>query len=455
LSNFTGAVVKISTKLHTVFIFAGPEGCGKSSFGRHLQGALTQQLRGKGIMDKAIIVSLDNERRNLLGISGLLGTDPLMAEVSEQALAVFMAKYEASITFPSNNAFVILDTSGMSADFRKQVARIADRNEYRTELILFNYSYEVVTPNVKKFTREVMSNLSVRYFDTVFEVNEQDEIKWSKMEVIVEDIGLYARSNIFLPADSQLVVIGDSHEHTVALETLLAQLDTLPNIGPRIMAGDYLDKGGNTRKSIELVEKFIQDGGLVVHGNHENYAAKRILGKLKDIDHEVEAKHMTSIATLLEDSDLAARFLKIWENSVPFLRVMGPKVRSMYITHAPCENKYLGKMSAAALVAQRTLNGDYEDYRRAYPFIFEEARSNHPLHVFGHVAHCSDNLKYRNKIFLDTGAVYGGRLTALIYENSTITYKSVKADSVAIRPKLLQDFLTTPLESETGPGASL
>lgn len=449
--------MKISTKLHTVFILVGPSMCGKTTFSLQFEAALKQQMRNAGVYSGNVqVISSDNERTDLYSHGSLHRYSPLMLEASEAAFKVLMAKLEAAIMFPINSEFVIVDTTGMSDEFRKQIKKITDKYEYRTELVTFEYTNNsywsqstpaervVVEQSAKRFKQSVLPNLGRKDHDGVIRIRERDDDHWRNLKVEIEHLDIYAKSHLYLHIGQQLNIIGDVHEHTEALEAMMAKCGSG---AINVLVGDYIDKGGNTAGAIKLVRDFVSRGGIVVHGNHESYAVKRIKGLLKNPDLELEAKYMSSIEVLLKDPELAAELVDLFDNhSVPFLKVVGNAVRSVYVTHAPCERKYLGKMSSEALKAQRNLYGRRDkDYRESYQFIFDEAVGNHPLHVFGHVAHSADKLDFRNKIFLDTGAVYGNKLTAFVYKDNRYYFESVKTESLVEHKKDLQNFLTVPV----------
>lgn len=450
--------MKIQTKLHTVFILVGPSMCGKTTFSKQFELALNFQLMKAGLAAGSKVVNLnsDAERMNVLDDLSLHRYAPVMMEASEAAFNVMMAKFKAAIAFPINSEFVIVDTTGMNDTFRKEIRKLAEENEYRTELITFeypNYQYRsesneeekrVVESSAKRFKQSVLPNLGRKDHDDCIRIRERDAKKWIDLEVEIEDLGKYAATQLYLGRDMQVNIIGDVHEHTEAAEQLVAKVGAN---SINVLVGDYIDKGNDTAKAIAFARKFHTDGGIILHGNHESYAVKRIKGEIKNPDLEMESKYMSSLDVLLKDETLAAELVDLFDRcSVPFLKIHGNQVRTVYVTHAPCEQKYLGKMNSAALKAQRNLYGDRkEDYRKAYEFIFKEAVGNFPLHVFGHVAHNAAKLEHRNKVFLDTGAVYGGKLTAFCYKGNRYWFDSVQAAEKVTVHKGLQNFLTTPI----------
>lgn len=455
--------MEIKTKLNTVFILVGPSMCGKSTFATQFQYRLQEKLDDAGLRGyrKVQVISSDAERHSLLQ-SRVHRYAPSMMEASEQAFNVLMAKFKAAVTFPVNSEFVIVDTTGMNDTFRKEIKRIANANEYRTELITFeykNYQYWsesnaeeklIVESSAKRFKQSVLPNLGRKDHDGCIRIQERCPRKWLTLSVDIEGLDTYIRSHLTTDASQRINIIGDVHEHTEALSQLLAKM---PDGSHNVLVGDYINKGGNTAAAISAARAFVDAGGIIVRGNHESYAVKRIKGEIKNPDLVMESKYMDSLNVLLQDEKLAAELVDLFDNhSVPFLKIVGPDIRTVYVTHAPCETKYLGKMSNAALKAQRNLYADRsDDYRKAYEFIFKEAVGNHPIHIFGHVAHSAQKLEYRNKVFIDTGAVYGGKLTAFSYQGNRYWYESVKTEEKVSIHKDLQDFLTQPIAPAAKP----
>lgn len=75
---------------------------------------------------------------------------------------------------------------------------------------------------------------------------------------------------------------------------------------------------------------------------------------------------------------------------------------SFYVTHAPCRNKYIGKLDAYSQRHQRNFRLDRESaYEQQLEFLKEEAEGNHPFHLFGHIA-AKQTFRIKNKLHLDT-----------------------------------------------------
>jgi hypothetical protein len=453
----------IETKLHTMFILVGPSMCGKSSFAQVLKNRLVSAGKMTGINYNVSVVSSDEHRISLTGNPDKYAPENL--EVSEQAFDQLYSHIKAVTTYPVNHEFVIVDTTGLSDVFRDDMRAIAQKAGYRVELIVFNYSerdarrfctndqwYDVCYKQYIRLRKDVLSNMSSRLYNHVTTIKTPGNSYWEDLNVAVEDAELYAKCHLQVRPDRPVYIIGDIHEHTTALQELLMKFDR----GDVILVGDYLDKGGDTENVLNAVYKLAKAGAKIAIGNHESYVVRRLRDQIEPAAWEIEKRYMTSLTVLQERPDLQAMLFDIYDNhSVPFVKIHGKDSRTIYVTHAPCKNEVIGKLSVYAMRGQRNLYYDRsitsDDYRHKFEFIFQEAQGNQPLHVFGHVAHASDKLVYRNKVFLDTGAVYGNKLTAMRFLNNQYEFISVDAEARTKKiygTTVLQDNLTKPLDSD-------
>lgn len=229
-------------------------------------------------------------------------------------------------------------------------------------------------------------------------------------------------TNILLGGEDRVIIIGDIHEHYLALKELvtLTEARYKSGINRYVFIGDYLDKGGNTKDTIDLIWTLIHaNGAKMVMANHESYIVKRLTGELRpNLDLEKKSFSSLEFLTKPENKEYADKVIDIWNLSIPFLKVIRQDDKAVYATHAPCPESVLGGYSDAAQKDQRNLRRFMkDDAREHYQFIFDEADDRNPIHVFGHVAHKAEIINFKNKWFLDTGAVYGGYLSAFVVES--------------------------------------
>ena len=449
-----------STKaeMHTVFILCGPPHCGKSTLAAKMVKEITAQ--GCGV----VVLSSDMNRDILVGaFSEDSHITPAMQEVSGQAFKMLMTDLEAHTSYPVNTPFVIVDTTGLDETFRARVHDIAENNGYKTHLIIFDFPHseyfkhlpsdpiverryrDVIASGIKRLKTGVMPTVRKKDFDEITKVKSrvweaEIRINQSRIGTVLEVSG-----------EDRVIVIGDVHEHTKALKDiiLLTEETYKSGVNKFVLLGDYLDKGGDTKGVIDFVWTLINArSARMIKANHENYVVKRILGEIEP-NLELEANSFQSLDFLLkpENKEYADKVVEIWSKSTPFLKINRKYAHTVYVTHAPCANVHIGKYSDTAMLNQRNLRRFMkEDAREHYDFIFSEAVGNHPIHVFGHVAHCASKLNYKNKWFLDTGAVYGGKLSAMVVDAVSEQILQVQCDKLfEYEEKSLRTDAVTPV----------
>jgi predicted kinase len=447
--------MKIVFKPHTVVILVGPTGCGKSTFA----DSVVQELGG---LITTRILSSDGYRNQLLG----LGADQdshsrNMLEVSRQAFSLLMAELNAFTQFPVSTSLIIVDTRGFDKGFRDEVIGVARNNGYNVDCVCFDYKnakdyithvpehrQQVSLIDVRRFRTKCLPELGRKDFDQFIRV--RDPSFQVDLDINLEGILSSTASPYYLVEAGQgVAVISDTHECVDQLKSLLSKLP--PHVNQVVHVGDYLDKGENTAEMIEFMYDLVcNKGHIMVIGNHESYVYHRLTGSIEPAPKDIEDTYFTSIQTLLSSKELQDKFFRIYGMSVPFIKLSASPAdgltvafRTTYITHAPCDTKYLGKFNERARRSQRNLyiknrEGDERDEMK---FIFNQASAIEPLHIFGHMAH-QGNLVYKNKIFLDTGCVHGGYLTACVITDGAFDF--IQVPGVNKMPKDLSKEISQP-----------
>ncbi|MFC3746395.1 metallophosphoesterase [Paenibacillus sp. GCM10012306] len=433
----------IQTKLHTIFMLIGSTECGKTTFAKEvLIPALQFEDHSRAVRSNVQYLSSDQIRQEILGYD-YDKYDQVMLESSEQAFRLLFERLKLVTSFPINAEFVVVDTTGLSENFRAKVKEIARENNYNLEAIVFDYrkrddyyaserSKKLITSHINRLKTEVLGSLAREDYTKVHRVRAKDfyvpeEGKAnSEYSIAIEDLETYLSS--VLPQDQQYIVVGDVHECVEDLQGLLLDYGYKIEAGKLIagerlkrtkviLAGDWIDKGKRTREIIQ----FLYDNRehlVLVLGNHENFVDKYLRGEVKGVDQELLHYYFDSTQTLLQDPELLEKFECLVGMSKPFYRYVGVNGPSYYVTHAPCRNKYIGKLDTISARHQRNFRLDREgSVEEQLSFLREEAVKNHPFHIFGHIA-AKQAFRIYNKIHIDTGSVHGNQLTAV-----TIGYK--------------------------------
>ncbi|MDQ8737595.1 metallophosphoesterase [Paenibacillus sp. LHD-38] len=452
--------MEIKTKVHTIFMLIGSTECGKTTFANEV---LMPQLRFrdelKGVNANVQYISSDSIRQELLG-ADYDKYDQVMLEASDQAFRLLFEKLRLVTTFPINAEFVVVDTTGLADHFRAKVREIAKENNYNLEVILFDYrkrddyyaserSKKLITSHINRLRKEVLGSLSGEKYGKIHKVRAKDF--YSPIEkqanadykVVIEDADEYMST--ILPLDQKTIIVGDVHECVDELKALLVScgfqiegnqlLETGKVSGTKILlVGDWIDKGNRTREIIEFLhannEKF-----FFVLGNHENFVYKYLRGEIKGVEEELLHAYFDSTEVLKADEELLQQFNHLVSLSKPFYRMIGKRGPSFYVTHAPCENKYIGKLDVNSVRHQRNFRIDRSaPLEEQLLFLKRDAAGNQPYHVFGHIA-AKNTFRIKNKIHLDSGAVHGNLLTSVMLSAKPF-FKSQKSAHQAMSDEL-------------------
>jgi predicted kinase len=449
--------MKIETKLHTIYMLIGPTECGKSTFAKnYLIPQLQYSNTEKNYISNVQYLSSDEIRQELLG-HPYDKYDSVMMEASEQAFDLLFRKLKLVTSFPINADFVVVDTTGLSEDFRKRVIETARDNQYRIEAIVFDYknmrdyyaserSKKVIAGHVNRLRRDVLPTLRRSDFDNVHRIREKNFLQPGQYEIDVTNREEYVEH--LLPHDQFYVIVGDVHECLSELQEMIVshgfeivdgKIKRTSKSGNKrfVLIGDFIDKGKNTASTVEFLYEN-RDFFYFVKGNHENFVSKYLKGEITEVDRHLLETYFDSIPTLAGDDDLRAKFQALVDQSKDFYRFIGKENSGFFLTHAPCHNAYIGKMDATSRRNQRRFATEFgANIEAQLAFLEKEAGSSFPYHVFGHVA-TREVIRLKNKIGIDTGCVSGGALTSVALGSFKPFFKSIRSATSKVPAEDLQ-----------------
>lgn len=465
--------MQFETSLHTIFILVGPSGCGKSYFSQFFTLKLKEILQINNINDNVQKISSDEIRKMILDnkYMDIDRNDVLMNEASFHAFKILYNYLESVTSFPINAKFVVLDTTGLSKEFRDIVIKIAKKNNYNIEPIVFNYSdvsdyYKysknktVTAKHIKKLRDTVIKEVS-REFKKKHYVKTHG---LDKIEIKIQDIELYSKCN--LDPSNQYIIIGDLHccidEFKKMLQivgfniidNLICHTDKTKDI-QIISCGDLLDKGTKVKETVEFFHLNLfhnKDVKMyIICGNHDSALEKLLTEKTKEetyADGFIQ-KYYNSYFELKNDNYLKKKFLEIVGSMVPFLQYISEdsKSRSFYVHHSPNYEKYIGKLDKESIKNQMYAYSDKSKsaYETVQKFINLDSYS-FPIVVTGHFAFKTsyNGLKKKNnRLFIDTGCAYGNKLSGVILGNGLDTGRFFSVDFMNLQNKfdeVLYDF---------------
>jgi polynucleotide kinase-phosphatase len=251
-------------------------------------------------------------------------------------------------------------------------------------------------------------------------------------------------------------LIGDVHGCRAELEDLLTGLgyvierDALgraagaahPDGRTAVLLGDLVDRGPDTPGVLRLAMGMVRAGtALCVPGNHENKLTRAMKGRRVTVSHGL-AESLEQLAA--EPEEFRAEVLAFMDGLVSHLVLDDGR---LVVAHAGLKEAYHGRASGRvrsfALYGETT--GETDEYGLPVRYPWANDYRGSAMVVYGHTPVVEPEW-VNNTLCVDTGCVFGGRLTSLRYPEKELV--SVPAREVWYEP-------VRPLEAPApaGPGA--
>ncbi|MFI6645222.1 polynucleotide kinase-phosphatase [Streptomyces sp. NPDC050504] len=232
-------------------------------------------------------------------------------------------------------------------------------------------------------------------------------------EVDAAEVVLEKRFNDLRHLTGPFDIVGDIHGCRSELETLLAKLGYEDGVHPEgrtaVFVGDLVDRGPDSPGVLRRVMSMVASGdALCVPGNHENKLGRWLSGKKVQLTHGL-AETVEQLGR--ESDEFRAEVQEFIGNLVSHYVLDGGR---LVVCHAGLPEKYHGRTSGRvrshALYGDTTGETDEFGLPVRYPWA-EEYRGRATV-VYGHTP-VPNTSWINNTICLDTGAVFGGKMTAL------------------------------------------
>ncbi|QIY74050.1 polynucleotide kinase-phosphatase [Streptomyces sp. RLB1-33] len=238
-------------------------------------------------------------------------------------------------------------------------------------------------------------------------------------------------------------IIGDIHGCASELDSLLGKLGYADGAHPggrtAVFVGDLVDRGPDTPGVLRRVMSMVAAGNaLCVPGNHENKLGRYLKGR--------KVQHSHGLAETIEQLDgeseeFSARVREFVDGLVSHYVLDGGR---LVVCHAGLPEKYHGRTSGRvrshALYGDTT--GETDEFGLPVRYPWAEDYRGRAAVVYGHTP-VPTATWLNNTICLDTGAVFGGKLTALRWPERELV--DVPAERVWYEP-------AKPLASEAPGG---
>ncbi|MBC6459991.1 polynucleotide kinase-phosphatase [Actinomadura sp. HBU206391] len=288
-----------------------------------------------------------------------------------------------------------------------------ERNAARPERDLPGH----VVPRQRRELRRGLRGLG-REFKRAYVLRGVEEIDTA---TVVRERAWTDRRDVTGPFD----LIGDVHGCRAELEDLLGELGyelSLDALGrpdgarhpagrTAVFLGDLVDRGPDTPGVLRLAMGMVSAGtAICVQGNHENKLLRALRGRKVTVSHGL-AESLEQLEA--EPPEFRAAAIEFMDGLVShFVLDEGRLV----VAHAGLKEAYHGRASGRvrsfALYGEST--GETDEYGLPVRYPWAEDYRGKAMVVYGHTP-VPDAEWVNNTICLDTGCVFGGRLTALRY----------------------------------------
>jgi protein phosphatase len=425
--------MKLTVPELSLVVLIGASGSGKSTFARqHFQ--VTE------------VLSSDFCR-------GLVADDENAQTASKDAFEVlhFIAAKRLAA-----GRLTVIDATNVQAEDRKSLLALArqyhcfpvaivlnlpeelchQRNQQRPER---HFGAHVVRRHVQNLRRSLrgLEREGFRYVYTLSSLAEIDAVEVERQPLWNN------RKHEHGPFD----IIGDIHGCCDELEALLQTLGYVkdessqayghPQGRKAVFLGDLVDRGPRILDTLELVQNMMTAGtALCVAGNHENKLLRKLRGKDVKVNHGLE--QTLAEIELLPDAvrESSTRNLRSFLDSLISHYVLDDG--RLVVAHAGMKQAFQGRGSAQvrefALYGETTGEIDAFGLPVRYPWAAEYRGD--AMVIYGHTP-VPEPEWLNHTLNIDTGCVFGGKLTALRYpEKALVSVAAARTYCEPIKPLL-------------------
>ncbi|MFD7372276.1 polynucleotide kinase-phosphatase [Streptomyces mirabilis] len=347
----------------------------------------------------------------------------------------------------------VVDATNVQQESRRQLIEIAKKHDVLPIAIVLDVPEEVCAERnasrtdradmprrvIQRHIRELRRSLRHLERDGFRKVH----VLRGVAEIESAEVRTEKRFNDLTHLTGPFDIIGDIHGCASELETLLGKLGYVDGAHPQgrtaVFVGDLVDRGPDTPGVLRRVMSMVAAGdALCVPGNHENKLGRYLKGR--------KVQHSHGLAETIEQLDgeseeFRARVREFVDGLVSHYVLDGGR---LVVCHAGLPEKYHGRTSGRvrshALYGDTT--GETDEFGLPVRYPWAEDYRGRAAVVYGHTP-VPTATWLNNTICLDTGAVFGGKLTALRWPERELV--DVPAERVWYEP-------TKPLASEAPGG---
>ncbi len=346
----------------------------------------------------------------------------------------------------------VVDSTNVLESSRFELLEIVKKHHCLTVAIVFNLPLEVCNYRNRLRTDRHLDEKIIQYqynqmqyslvnlkkegFNFVYLINSLDEV----MKAQIMKNPLYCdKSYETGPFD----IIGDIHGCFDELVILLKDLGYVinrvngfyqvhhPDNRKVIFLGDLVDRGPKIVKVLDLVMDMVYNNiAYCVQGNHDNKLYRKLEGRNVQVKNGLE----DSVEQLKDKPEeylfKVKEFLKHLESHLIFDNYR------LVVVHAGIKEEYIGRTSKE--IRSYTLYGETtnetDEFGLPIRHLWAKDYKGRPLVLYGHTPNI-EPLSLNNTINIDTGCVFGNKLTAYRYpEGEYVSVKALAQYSTPARP---------------------
>ncbi|THA66227.1 polynucleotide kinase-phosphatase [Streptomyces sp. A0642] len=320
----------------------------------------------------------------------------------------------------------VVDATSVQPESRRQLVRLAREHDVLPIAVVLDLPEEVclarnanrpdragmarhVVQRHRRELRRSLRGLEREGFRKVHVLRTEEEAE--RAEVVLE-----RRYNDLRHLTGPFDIIGDIHGCSSELETLLGKLGYVEGSHPEgrtaVFVGDLVDRGPDSPGVLRRVMSMVSDGNaLCVPGNHENKLGRYLKGRKVQQTHGLAETIEQLEREDAKDPEFRERVRQFIDGLVSHYVLDEGK---LVVCHAGLPEKYHGRTSGRvrshALYGETT--GETDEFGLPVRYPWAEDYRGRATVVYGHTPVPTTSW-INNTICLDTGAVFGGKMTAL------------------------------------------
>lgn len=445
----------IELKPQTVITMVGPSHSGKSYEAFRIYAHATQL----GL--KCKIISSDAIRKELLNLDSCEAINEKEGfAVSHVTFKKLASDLEYFTSTPINFDIVIVDTTGLSKEFRQDVCRLSSKQGYSNVAMVFNPDISLLKSRTSEADFKFVESQLKRTREKVLpDFNRRDYIQMYRIANNIDAEGkpkihyTYSESAKILKFTSVMDVValyGDVHQQVEEFKKAYNMAIEVGKATAHVLIGDWIDKDDedSMKAIINHLYQLVFGEGFNVYllkGNHEEYVYSKLHTPNYVWELNAETQYFSSLQYLLkpENETYRSKFIALVEASYDFAEIKTVK-EWLVASHSPCEFKHLGKKDPVSIRKMRNTRIAWDDTgARAITkigYVIDQAQSNTINHVFGHVEVGKKYFQHKNMIAIDQGVVSGGHLTAYVVDAGTGIHKAYHIPSSKPLVEEITDF---------------